>query len=97
MTDGAGDGDGPSDDELERMLHEPPPRGYRALVVGAVVAGVLCFGVTVAMSQLLVPADASSSVDISPLLLVLLVAFAVLLGGCIAMGYAAARRKPPSH
>ena len=51
---------------------------------------------TVWMSQLLAPADSQSSVSISPLLLVLLVVFGVTLAGCIAMGYLAARRRPPS-
>ena len=85
-----------TDAELEAMVGPERPRGYRALLVGAIVCGVVCFGSTIAMSQLLAPADASSGVEISPLLLVLLGLFAVTLAGCIAMGYAAARRRPPS-
>lgn len=85
-----------SDDELETMVRTDPPRRYRALIVGSIVSGVVCFGSTIWMSQLLAPADASSSVEITPLLLVLLGVFAVTLAGCIAMGYAAARRKPPA-
>ncbi|HEY5135899.1 MAG TPA: hypothetical protein VIJ41_08915 [Candidatus Nanopelagicales bacterium] len=85
-----------TDDELEAMVHTDPPRGYRALLVASVVSGVLCFGSTIWMSQLLAPPDASSGVEITPLLLVLLAVFAVTLAGCIAMGYAAARRRPPS-
>jgi hypothetical protein len=49
------------------------------------------------MSQLLAPADSQSTVSITPLLLALLVGFGVTLAGCIAMGYMAARRKPPSN
>ena len=85
-----------TDEELEAMVGPARPRGYRALLVGAIVCGVVCFGTTIWMSQLLAPADASSGVEITPLLLVLLGLFAVTLAGCIAMGYAAARRRPPS-
>lgn len=84
-----------TDDELERLVRRDPPRGYRALLAGSIVSGVACFLVTIAMSQLLVPADAASSVEFTPLLLALLVLFAVLLAACIALGYLAARRKPP--
>ncbi len=99
MTDGpVGDGapDRPTDAELEAIVNSPPPTGYRTLLIGSIVCGVVCFAITVWMSQLLAPADTQSSVSITPLLLVLLVAFGVTLAGCIAMGYAAARRKPPS-
>jgi hypothetical protein len=85
-----------NDDELERLVRPEHPRGYRALLAGSIVSGVACFVVTVLISQLLVPADASSSVEITPLMLALLALFAVLLAACIALGYAAARRKPPS-
>ena len=85
-----------TDAELEAMVGPERPRGYRALLVGAIVCGVVCFGSTIAMSQLLAPADASSGVEITPVLLVLLGVFAATLAGCIAMGYAAARRRPPS-
>jgi hypothetical protein len=88
--------DGPTDAELEAMVSPPPPPGYRALLVASIVLGVLCFGTTVWMSQLLAPADSQSSVSITPLLLALLVLFGVTLAGCIATGYLAARRKPPS-
>ena len=98
MTDGPADGaaDRPTDAELEAMVNAPPPQGYRALLIGSIVSGVVCFLSTVWMSQLLAPADSQSSVSISPLLLVLLVVFGVTLAGCIAMGYLAARRRPPS-
>ena len=98
MTDGPVDGvpDRPTDAELDAIVNAAPPKGYRALLVGSIVAGVVCFLTTVWMSQLLAPADNQSTVSISPLLLVLLVVFGVTLAGCIAMGYLAARRKPPS-
>jgi hypothetical protein len=98
MTDGPADGpaDRPSDAELDAIVNSPPPQGYRALLIGSIVAGVVCLASTIWMSQLLAPADNQSSVTISPLLLVLLVVFGVTLTGCIAMGYLAARRKPPS-
>ena len=104
MADGMSDGtpDGPrdravpSDSELDAIVNAPPPKGYRALMVTSIVSGVLCFATTVWMSQLLAPADNQSSVTLTPLLLVLLVAFGVTLAGCIALGYMAARRKPPS-
>ena len=96
MTDGPGDRDVPTDSELDAIVNAPPPKGYRALMVAAIVSGVLCFATTIWMSQLLAPADNQSSVSFSPLLLVLLVAFGVTLAGCIALGYMAARRKPPS-
>ena len=98
MTDGPADGDPdvPTDAELEAIVNAPPPKGYRVLLIGSIVSGVLCFATTVWMSQLLAPADSQSSVSISPLLLVLLVVFGVTLAGCIAMGYLAARRRPPS-
>ena len=86
----------PSDAELDAIVNAPPPQGYRALMVASIVSGVLCFATTVWMSQLLAPADSQSSVSFTPLLLVLLVAFGVTLAGCIALGYMAARRKPPS-
>jgi hypothetical protein len=97
MTDGSRDDTpgGPTDAELEALVSPPPPKGYRALLVGSVAAGVLCFASTVWMSQLLAPPDNQSSVSITPLLLVLLVVFGVTLAGCIAMGYMAARRTPP--
>lgn len=85
-----------TDDELERLVRREPPRGYRALLAGSIASGIACFLVTIALSQQLVPADAASSVEFTPLLLVLLVLFAVLLAACIALGYVAARRKPPS-
>jgi len=98
MTDGPADGesDRPTDAELDAIVNAPPPQGYRALLIGSIVSGVVCFLSTVWMSQLLAPADSQSSVSISPLLLVLLVVFGVTLAGCIAMGYLAARRRPPS-
>jgi uncharacterized membrane protein YedE/YeeE len=98
MTDGPGGGvpDRPTDAELEAIVNASPPRGYRGLMIGSIVSGVLCFGSTVWMSQLLAPADSQSTVSITPLLLALLVGFGVTLAGCIAMGYMAARRKPPS-
>ena len=85
-----------SDDELEAMLAQDRPRAYRPLLVASSVSGAVCLLSTVWMSQLLAPPDASSGVEITPLLLALLAVFAVTLGGCIAMGYAAARRRPPS-
>jgi len=88
--------DGPADGALDAIVNAPPPQGYRALLIGSIVSGVVCFLSTVWMSQLLAPADSQSSVSISPLLLVLLVVFGVTLAGCIAMGYLAARRRPPS-
>ena len=98
MTGGPDEGapDRPSDAELEAIVNAPPPKGYRALLVGSIVSGVVCFLTTIWMSQLLAPADTQSSVSISPLLLVLLVVFGATLAGCIAMGDLAARRKPPS-
>lgn len=84
-----------SDDELEAMVGPARPPGDRALLVGAIACGVLCLGTAIWMSQLLAPADASSGVQITPLLLVLLGVFGVALAGCIATGYAAARRRPP--
>jgi hypothetical protein len=98
MTDGPADGapDRPTDAELAAIVNAPTPQGYRALLVWSIVSGVVCFLSTLWMSQLLAPADSQSSVTISPLLLVLLVVFGVTLAGCIAMGYLAARRKPPS-
>ena len=85
-----------NDDELEAMLTQDRPRADRALLVGSIVAGAVCLLSTVWMSHLLAPGDTSSAVEITPLLLALLAVFAASLGGCIAMGYAAARRKPPS-
>ena len=85
-----------SDDELERLVRPDRPRGYRALVAGSIVSGVACLVVAIAISQLLAPADASSSVEITPALLVLFALFAVLLAASIALGYVAARRRPPS-
>lgn len=85
-----------TDDELERLVRPDRPRGYRLLLAGSIVSGVACFAVTVVISQLLAPADATSSVEITPALLVLLALFAVLLAACIALGYAAARRRPPN-
>jgi hypothetical protein len=98
MTDGpvGGPADRPSDAELEAIVNAPPPKGYRALLIGAIGSGVVCFLTAVWMSQLLAPADNQSSVSISPMLLALLVVFGVTLAGCIALGYVAARRKPPS-
>jgi hypothetical protein len=98
MTDGPADGapDRPTDAELDAIVNASPPSGSRALLIGSIVSGVVCFLSTLWMSQLLAPADSQSSVTISPLLLVLLVVFGVTLAGCIAMGYLAARRKPPS-
>ena len=87
----------PTPAELEAMVRTPPPRGFRALLVGSIVSGVVCFATTIWMSQLLAPADNQSSVEITPLLLALLVVFGVTLAGCIAMGYLAARRRPPNR
>ena len=100
MADGMTEGDGghglPSDAELDAIVNPAPPQGYRALMIGSIVSGVLCFASTVWMSMLLAPADNQSSVSFTPLLLVLLVAFGVTLAVCIALGYMSARRKPPS-
>jgi hypothetical protein len=100
VADGVTGGEGgtglPNDAELDAIVNPAPPKGYRALMIGSIVAGVLCFASTVWMSMLLAPADNQSSVSFTPLLLVLLVAFGVMLAACIALGYMAARRKPPS-
>ena len=85
-----------TDDELERLARPEVPRGYRALLTASIASGVACFAVCVELARLLAPADAASSVEFTPLMLVLFVLFAVLLAASIALGYVAARRRPPS-
>jgi hypothetical protein len=85
-----------TDDELERLVQPDRPRGYLALLIGSIASGVACLAVCIVISQLLAPPDVSSSVQFSPLLMVMIALFAVLLGACIALGYTAARRKPPA-
>ncbi len=71
------------------------PRAYTAMVWASVLTGVLAFVVAVWLSQLLIPADAASSVELTPLVVGLAVVFPLLVGACIVLGYVAARRRPP--
>lgn len=71
------------------------PRAYTLMVWASVLTGVLAFVVAVWLSQLLIPADAASSVELTPLIVGLAVVFPLLVGACIVLGYVAARRRPP--
>ena len=70
-------------------------RGYTLMVWASVITGVLAFVDAVWLSQLLIPADAASSVELTPLIIGLAVVFPLLVGACIVLGYVAARRRPP--
>lgn len=70
-------------------------RGYTLMVWASVITGVLAFVDAVWLSQLLIPADAASSVELTPFVVLLTVLFPLLVGACIVLGYVAARRRPP--
>jgi hypothetical protein len=70
-------------------------RGYRAMVWASVLTGVVAFADALVLSQVLIPADAASSVELTPTIVALAVAFPLLVGACIVLGYVAARRRPP--
>lgn len=70
-------------------------RGYTLMVWASVLTGVLAFVDAVWLSQLLIPADAASSVELTPFIVFLTVLFPLLVGACIVLGYVAARRRPP--
>ena len=65
------------------------------MVWASVITGVAAFVVAIALSQLLIPADAASSVELTPTIVALAVGFPLLVGACIVLGYVAARRRPP--
>ena len=71
-------------------------RGYTLMLWASVITGVLAFVDAVWLSQLLIPADAASSVELTPTIVTLTVVFPLLVGACIVLGYVAARRRPPS-
>jgi hypothetical protein len=71
------------------------PRAYTLLVWASVVTGLLAFVDAVWLSQLLIPADPGSSVELTPFVVLLTVLFPLLVGACIVLGYVAARRRPP--
>ena len=71
------------------------PRGYTLMVWASVLTGLLAFVDAVWLSQLLIPGDAASSVELTPLIIGLAVVFPLLVGACIVLGYVAARRRPP--
>lgn len=71
------------------------PRAYTTMVWASVLTGLLAFVDAIWLSQLLIPADAASSVEVTPLIIGLAVVFPLLVGACIVLGYVAARRRPP--
>jgi hypothetical protein len=71
------------------------PRGYTLMVWASVLTGVLAFVDAIWLSQLLIPSDQASSVELTPLVVGLAVLFPLLVAACIVVGYVAARRRPP--